>query len=162
MSIATLIFIGIIILVGLIAAIVQKNASMFIVGLEIASIIAFILAITGALISSNVAPDILAEEEIVDIVPLDLNNKYYLGVENKEELYWYLTRKDDNITGLKSASISKSTINSSDENKRTYVLIHHKTYNESLKFFFQFLLNDDQEYTFYIPKDTIYYNFEID
>lgn len=162
MSIATLIFIGIIILVGLIAAIVQKNASMFIVGLEIASIIAFILAITGALISSNVAPDILAEEEIVDIVPLDLNNKYYLGVENKEELYWYLTRKDDNITGLKSASISKSTINSSNENKRTYVLIHHKTYNESLKFFFQFLLNDDQEYTFYIPKDTIYYNFEID
>lgn len=162
MSIPTLIFIGIIILVGLIAAIVQKNASMFIVGLEIASIIAFILAITGALISSNVAPDILAEEEIVDIVPLDLNNKYYLGVENKEELYWYLTRKDDNITGLKSASISKSTINSSDENKRTYVLIHHKTYNESLKFFFQFLLNDDQEYTFYIPKDTIYYNFEID
>ena len=156
------IFIGIIILVGLIAAIVQKNASMFIVGLEIASIIAFILAITGALISSNVAPDILAEEEIVDIVPLDLNNKYYLGVENKEELYWYLTRKNDNITGLKSASISKSTINSSDENKRTYVLISHKTYNESLKFFFQFLLNDDQEYTFYIPKDTIYYNFEID
>ena len=162
MSIATLIFIGIILLIGLIVAIIQKDASMFIIGLIIASIIAFILAITGALISSNVAPDILAEEEIVDIVPLDLNNKYYLGVENKEELYWYLTRKDDNITGLKSASISKSTINSSNENKRTYVLIHHKTYNESLKFFFQFLLNDDQEYTFYIPKDTIYYNFEID
>ena len=161
MSIATLIFIGIILLIGLIVAIIQKDASMFIIGLIIASIIAFILAITGALISSNVAPDILAEEEIVDIVPLDLNNKYYLGVENKEELYWYLTRKDDNITGLKSASISKSTINSSNENKRTYVLIHHKTYNESLKFFFQFLLNDDQEYTFYIPKDTIYYNFEI-
>ena len=162
MSIATLIFIGIILLIGLIAAIVQKDASVFIVGLVIASIITFILAITGAIIGKNVAPDILAKEEIVDIIPLDLNNKYYLGVENKKELYWYLTQKDDNITGLKSASISKSTINSSNENKRTYVLIHHKTYNESLKFFFQFLLNDDQEYTFYIPKDTIYYNFEID
>lgn len=161
MSIATLIFIGIILLIGLIVAIIQKDASMFIIGLIIASIIAFILAITGALISSNVAPDILAKEEIVDIIPLDLNNKYYLGVENKEELYWYLTRKDDNITGLKSASISKSTINSSDENKRTYVLISHKTYSESLKFFFQFALHDDQEYIFYIPKDTIYYNFEI-
>lgn len=162
MSIATLIFIGIIILVGLIAAIVQKDASMFIVGLVIASIITFILSITGTIISKNVAPDILAEEEIVDIIPLDLNNKYYLGVENKEELYWYLTRKDNNITGLKSASISKSTINNNDKNKKTYVLIYHKTYSDSLKFFFDFSLHDDQEYTFYIPKDTIYYNFEID
>ena len=161
MSIATLIFIGVILLIGLIAAIIQKDASIFIIGLVIISIIIFILTITGAIIGKNVAPDILAEEEIVDIIPLDLNNKYYLGVENKKELYWYLTRKDDNITGLKSASISKSTINSSDENKRTYVLIRHKTYNKSLKFFFQFLLHDDQEYTFYIPKDAIYYNFEI-
>ena len=161
MSIATLIFIGVILLIGLIAAIIQKDASIFIVSLVIVSIVTFILAVTGTLIGKNVAQDVLAEEEIVDIIPLDLNNKYYLGVENKEELYWYLTRKDDNITGLKSASISKSTINSSDENKRTYVLIRHKTYNESLKFFFQFLLYDDQEYIFYIPKDTIYYNFEI-
>ena len=162
MSIATLIFIGIILLIGLIAAIIQKDASMFIVGLVIVSIIIFILAVTGTLIDKNVAPDILAEEEIIDIIPLDLNNKYYLGVENKKELYWYLTRKDDNITGLKSASISKSTINNSDENKRTYVLIRHKTYNDSLKFFFDFSLRDEQEYIFYIPKDTIYYNFEID
>lgn len=161
MSITMLIFIGIILLIGLIAAIIQKNASMFIVGLVIASIITFILSITGALIDKNVAPDILAEEEIVDIIPLDLNNKYYLGVENKEEVYWYLTRKDNNITGLKSASISKSTINNNDENKKTYVLIYHKTYSDSLKFFFDFSLHDDQEYIFYIPKDTIYYNFKI-
>jgi len=161
MSIDTLIFIGIILLIGLIAAIIQKDASMFIISLVIVSIITFILAVTGTLIDKNVAPDVLAEEEIVDIIPLDLNNKYYLGVENKEELYWYLTRKDDNITGLKSASISKSTINNSDENKRTYVLIRHKTYNDSLKFFFDFSLRDEQEYIFYIPKDTIYYNFEI-
>ena len=161
MSIATLIFIGVIFLIGIIVAIIQKDPTDFIICFVIVSIITFILAITGAIIGKNVAPNVFTEEEIVDIIPLDLNNKYYLGIENKEELYWYLTRKDDNITGLKSASISKSTINSSDENKRTYVLIRHKTYNESLKFFFQFLLYDDQEYIFYIPKDTIYYNFEI-
>lgn len=161
MSIATLIFIGIILLIGIIATIVQKDLSILIIISVIISIIAFVSAVTGAIIDKNIAPDILIEEETIDIIPLDLNNKYYLGVENKQELYWYLTRKDDNITGLKSASISKSTINNSDENKRTYVLIHHKTYNESLKFFFQFSLHDDQEYTFYIPKDTIYYNFEI-
>jgi hypothetical protein len=161
MSIATLILIGIIFLIGVIAAIVQKNPSIYIISLTIASIIIIILLITGPIIEKNVAPDILAEEKIVDIIPLDLKDKYYLGVENKEELYWYLTKKDDNITELKYAPISKSVINNSDENKRTYVLIYHKTYSNSLKFFFGFILHDEQEYIFYIPKDAIYYNFEI-
>ena len=156
----TLIFIGITLLIGIIVTIVRKDISIIVASFVIIFITILISLIIGAVIDKNIAPDILVEEETIDIASLDLKDEYYLGVENKKELYWFLTKKDNNITGLKSVPISKSVINNSDENKKAYVLIYYKTHSDNLKRFFPFNLHDDQEYIFYIPKNTVYYNFE--